>query len=58
MENDTLVVTEHDPQALAYCAYCNLHTTQDNYDTDTQMCYQCLEKLRLEQDNATSQAQK
>lgn len=58
METDYQVVTKHDPQALAYCAYCNLHTTLDNYDTDTQMCHQCLEKMRLEIDNANAEAQK
>lgn len=46
-ETETLqTITE--PEALAFCAYCGLHATKDNFIDQMQMCSECYERYRLE----------
>lgn len=44
---ETLIKTIHSPSELAFCSYCSLHTTLDNYDDDSQMCLECKAKYEL-----------
>lgn len=49
-ETETHIATVTEPNTLAYCSYCGLHTTKDLYIESKQMCQQCYQTWQLKQE--------